>query len=59
LGFLAEKENETKNHSQYHREAFLPSVDDNKINGWKTEYHPLLLMPEEMSTLFTWIFFTP
>ena len=59
LGFLAGKENNTKNHSRYRREAFLPSVDDNKINGRTTEYHTPLLMPEEMRALFTWIFFTP
>jgi hypothetical protein len=52
LGFLAGKENKTKNHSRYHREAFLPYIDDNKTNGWMTEYQPLLFMPEELRVLF-------
>jgi hypothetical protein len=33
LGFLAGKENETKNNSRYCREAFLSSVEDNRNNS--------------------------
>jgi hypothetical protein len=59
LGLFGGKREWTKINSRHRREAFLPSIDDEKINGPTMEYHPPLSIREGMRALFTLTFYTP